>query len=100
MFLRRHKRKFTLPTTLTYNWVGTIDWGKIYRVYRAENVRNLRDNQSVLAVVFKLTSENSKDGYVLIENENDPISEYWHYSAPEDILIKLKNVFLPKYDKK
>ena len=98
MFLNRSRKvKFQFQTSLEYDWIGTISWyHKLYKVYRAEGLAYSPKN--MLSVVFRLTSENEKDKYVVM-GKKDPASNCWG-SASADILRILENEFLPKYEEK
>ena len=99
MFLNKSRKvKFQFQTSLEYDWIGTISWyHKLYKVYRAEGFAYLPKN--MLTIIFKITSENKEDQYVVI-GRKDPVSNYWRSSVSDDILIILENEFLSKYEKK
>lgn len=97
-FNRRKKEKFRIPTTLEYDWIGTIEYrSKLYRVYRTETDVNHPNNEEMPTIIFRLTSDNCTDGYILI-GRKDPESNYW-YTVSEEMLTIIFNEFLPKYNK-
>lgn len=97
-FDKLKKMVFTVSQNLKYDWIGTIEYprNKLYQVYGTEARINLDKNKNIPGIVIKLTSENSRDEYVIKGREN-PESNYWT-SLPYVILRIIENEFLPKYD--
>jgi len=95
-FFPSRKVKFHFSKNLTYDWVGTIQRAqRLYKVHRSKEVINSHDGKKTPSIVFRLTSDNRNDDYIIVEKEN-PRSRFW-YTVSDDMLLKIiENEFLPK----